>query len=199
MRNLIVLIAGLVTACGPPARYIPPPEATAADFSREVNGSFDAVWSRVTNVAGATFFNIRNFDKGSGLMTLDYSNLKSVGPYVSCGTVSGGVRLVSVPNTQPNSVFNYTTIKRIALQGTGNITIRSLGPRRTLVQMNSLYTLTAYDLDSDGELQPFVEWKFTTQEPDVQVVPVDFLTTQVTCLPSYRLEQRFLDAVSAPL
>jgi hypothetical protein len=77
MRNLIILIAAFVASCAPPARYSPPPAAKATDFYREVDGSFDTVWSRVTNVAGATFFNIKNFDKGSGLMTLDYSNLRS--------------------------------------------------------------------------------------------------------------------------
>jgi hypothetical protein len=196
---IVVAIALLVASCGPPAVYSPPPTASTTSFSRELNASYDTVWSAVTNVAGATFFSIKNFDKGSGLMTLDYANLRNVGPYVECGTVSGGLQLGTFPGISPNSVLNYSTAKRISLSGTGNITIRSMGPRRTLIQVNSLYTLAAFGVDANNVPVQLAVWRFTTREPDTQTLAVNFMPRPVTCRPSYKLEEDFLTEVSARL
>lgn len=193
---MIAMVA--LASCGAPVQYHSPTAAPTASFAREMNGSFDQVWSMVTNVAGATFFSIKNFDRGSGLMTLDYSNLRNVAPYVNCGTATGGVRLIDIPGAPANAVLNYTSANRIALTGTGNITIRSIGPKRTMVQVNSLYTLSLLRNTDAGPVRT-AQWRFTTQEADTEVVEVDFRPTPVTCQPSYKLEQEFLDTVASQL
>ena len=140
LQNLSALIAlVMLDGCGPPAAYIAPPSPGTTTFSREFNASFDQTWSAVTYVAGSTFFNIKNFDKGSGLLTLEYSNLRGgPGPFVTCGTVSGGFSNVTI-TPEPNSVLNHVLgMSRLTLSGQANITVRSSGSRRTTVQVNSL-------------------------------------------------------------
>jgi hypothetical protein len=196
--GLLPLFGSVLTSCGPPGAYVPPPTPPTSSFSRELPASFDQAWSAITNVAGATFFSIKNFDKASGLMTLDYSDLKVANAYIECGTMSGGMPLVSFPATRPNAVQNYMLISGLTLAGTGNITLRAVGPKRTQIQINSLYRLRAFRRTDQGNVV-VSEWKFTTRDADSEMAPVDFRNTQVTCRPSYKLEEEFLTEVEARL
>jgi hypothetical protein len=168
-------------------------------FSRDLNATFDQVWAAMTYVAGSTFFDIKNFDKGSGLMTLAYSNLRGgPGPYITCGTMTGGFPLGTI-TVEPNSVLNYIAL-RMSLSGRANITVRARGPGRTTIQVNSIYDLTV-----DGA-QPFQQqmvtighWQFTSRESDAQPVMIGLQQTLVTCRPSYKIENDFLTEVAARL
>ena len=195
---LLAAVAGaaLVSGCTP-AVYQAPPDAPTTTFSRELNASFDQVWSAVTYVAGSMFFNIKNFDKASGLMTLEYSDLRGgPGPYITCGTMTGGLPLFKI-TPEPNSVLNYFAA-RLELSGRANITVTSRGRNRTTVQINSLYDLAAYQ--RAGDVVVLVgKWKFTSREPDTQTVPIGLLRTAVTCRPSYKIEDQFLTEVGARL
>jgi hypothetical protein len=51
--------ASLLTGCVPVGAYQPPQAPQTLDYSREVNANFDATWSAITNVAGATFLTSR--------------------------------------------------------------------------------------------------------------------------------------------
>lgn len=186
-----------LTGCGTSV-YQPPPTPPTTDFSREFDAPFDRVWSAVTFVAGSTFFNIKNFDKGSGLMTLEYSNLRGgPGPYISCGTLSGGLPAFGVITPEPNSVLN-TIASYMTLSGRANITVRARGSRRTTVQVNSLYDLTVFQ--SLGNQRILVgHWQFSSREPDSQIIPVAFQRTNVQCQPSYKIERDFLTEVGARL
>jgi hypothetical protein len=188
----------LLAGCGPPSVYQPPPTPDTTEFSRDLNASFDQVWSAVTYVAGSTFFNIKNFDKGSGLMTLEYSNMRGgPGPYVSCGTMTGGLPPLGVITPEPNSVLNYIA-SYMTLSGRANITVRSRGPKRTTVQINSSYELTVYQ-GSPGNRVLIGQWQFTSREPDSKPVAIAFRRTTVTCQPSYKIESDFLTEVAARL
>jgi hypothetical protein len=198
MAAFVVML--LVGGCGGPAVYTPPPVPSTTEFSRDLNASYDQVWAAVTYVAGSTFFDIKNFDKGSGLMTLEYSNLRGgPGPYITCGIMTGGLPPLGVITPEQNSVLNYIA-SRMSLSGRANITVRARGPRRTTVQVNSLY-----DLEVDGHL-PFQEqlvlighWQFTSRESDAHPVMIGFQRTLVTCQPSYKIENDFLTEVAARL
>jgi hypothetical protein len=195
----VAFIVGLLASACAPAVYQPPPVAPTAEFSRDLDASFDQVWAAVTYVAGSTFFDIKSFDKGSGLMTLSYSNLRGgPGPYVTCGIMTGGLPL-GIITPEPNSVLNYIA-QQMSLSGRANITVRARGPRRTTVQVNSIY-----DLVVNGH-QPFQQqlvtighWRFTSREPDAQSVLIGLQPTLVTCRPSYKIEDDFLTEVGARL
>jgi hypothetical protein len=189
----------LVSGCGGPIVYQPPSAPATTEFSRDLDASFDQVWAAVTYVAGSTFFDIKNFDKGSGLMTLSYSNLRGgPGPYITCGTMTGGLPMGTI-TPEPNSVLNYIAL-RMSLSGRANITVRSRGLRRTTVQVNSIYDLT---VESHPPLQQDLaiigNWQFTSREPDSKPVMIGFQRTLVTCQPSYKIERDFLTEVAARL
>ena len=195
----------LAASCGPPPTYVPPAAPTAS-FSRELNASYDQVWSAMTNAAGANFFRIKHFEKVSGLMTLDYPDLRSMGSYVDCGSLPDWRPLNPVnpiSGTQPTSALNAALIwvYKFELSGTGNITVRAVGPKKTVIQINSQYDLLGFEhedkLDEHGQprLHVAYEWKFTTG--DLATQRVGFYN--ITCRPSYKIEEDFLKAVSARL
>jgi hypothetical protein len=193
-----MLGTGLLTGCATGV-YQPPQAAQTQSFSREVNANFDKTWSAITNVAGSTFFSIKNFDKGSGLMTLDYDNMRgNVGAYVTCGIVAGGQTPLRTIHPDPKSAINYMTGHEITLSGTANIMARPASDKQTTVQVNSQYTLSIYQKYSNQRTL-IGTWHFTSREPDTQMVDVNFRKTNVTCQPSYKLENDFLTEVGARL
>ncbi len=197
VQIVLCVVALLLSGCSPQI-YSPPPVADTTEYSRDLNASFDQAWSAVTYVAGSTFFNIKNFDKGSGLMTLDYSDLRGgPGPYITCGTLTGGLPPVGTITPEPDSVLNDIA-SFMTLSGRANITVRARGPRRTTVQVNSIYDLTV--VQGSPPYQHLVgHWQFTSREPDSQTVHIAFRNTLVTCRPSYKLENDFLTEVAARL
>jgi hypothetical protein len=187
-------VACVASACVPSV-YQTPPDPQTTEFSRELNASFDQTWSAVTYVAGSMFFDIKNFDKGSGLMTLEYSNMRGgPGPYITCGTMTGGLPLGKI-TPEPNSVLNYFAAQ-MSLSGRANITVRSRGAKRTTVQVNSLYDLTVYRRLGDNIVLAG-NWQFTSREPDTKIVPIGFERIAVTCRPTYKIENQFLTEVGA--
>lgn len=194
VNPFFLLIAGCVST----GIYQAPDAVQTQKFSRELNASSDQVWSAVTYVAGSTFFNIRNFDKGSGLMTLDYSNLRGgLGSYVSCGVMKNGSAPMQTITPEPNSVLNHIA-DFMSLSGSANITMRSASgkPPKTTVQINSQYVLTVYRAIGN-ERRVVGVWRFTSREADTQTVMVNFKPTAITCRPSYKIESEFLTEVGA--
>jgi hypothetical protein len=192
----LIFIPFLAGSCVPTI-YQPPPETQTTVFSREFDAPFDQVWAAVTYVAGSSFFDIKNFDKGSGLMTLQYSNLRGgPGPYITCGTMTGGLPLGTI-TPESNSVLNYIA-GRLVLSGRANITVTPRGKRRTTVQINSLYDLEV-DQRIGDELLLVGHWQFTSREADTHPVIIGLQTTAVTCRPSYEIERHFLTEVGARL
>jgi hypothetical protein len=194
----VPMLALALCGCVSGGAYQPPATPETTEFSEDLNASFDQVWSAVTYVAGSTFFDIKNFDKGSGLMTLVYTDLKGgPGPYVRCGTMIGGIPPFSKITDEPNSVLNYIA-GYMSLSGRANITVRSRGAKRTTVQVNSAYQLTV--LRDIGDVRALVgRWDFTSREPDSHPVRIGLTEITVTCQPSYKIEHDFLTEVSARL
>jgi len=191
----------LLTGCLPAGVYQPPQSPQTLDYSREVNANFDSTWSTITNVAGATFFNIKNFDKGSGLMTLEYDNMRgNVGAYISCGEFVSNQAALKNPHPDPKSVVNYMTIGEVQmhLSGRANVMARPVSDAKTLVQINSQYTLIMTKKVGD-KIEPIGEWNFTSREPDTKTVDVAYKPTNVTCQSSNKLENDFLTEVTARL
>lgn len=193
--------ASLLTGCMPTGVYQPPQAPQTLEYSREVSSNFDATWSTITNVAGATFFNIKNFDKGSGLMTLEYDNIRgNVGAYIACGEFVSNQAAYKNPHPDPKSAINYMTINdlQMHLSGSANVMARPISDSKTSVQINSQYTLTITRKVGD-KFESVGVWKFTSREPDTQTVDVAYKPTNVTCQSSNKLEKDFLTEVTARL
>ncbi|MDD2740365.1 MAG: hypothetical protein PHR94_15665 [Methylomonas lenta] len=205
INKVLVLTAlastNLLTGCVPAGVYQPPQAPQTLDYSREVNANFDATWSAITNVAGATFFNIKNFDKGSGLMTLEYDNMRgNVGAYVTCGEFVSTQAAYKNPHPDPKSAINYMTISDVQmhLSGRANVMARPVSDTKTNIQINSQYTLKITQKIGD-RIESIGEWNFTSREPDTKTVDVAYKPTNVTCQSSNKLENDFLTEVTARL
>lgn len=196
-----ILTASLLTGCAATGVYQPPQAPQTLDYSREVNANFDTTWTTVTNVAGATFFNIKNFDKGSGLMTLEYENIRgNIGAYVNCGEFASNQSASKSVHPNPKSVINYMSISDIVmrLSGKANVMARPASDTKTQVQINSQYTLVI-DKKIGDKMERIGEWHFTSREPDTQKADVSYHPTNVTCQSSNKLESDFLTEVTARL
>ena len=199
MPSSRALAAGLAIALLPltgcvQSNYQPPPTVATTRYSRDFDASYNQVWSAVTFVAGSMFFDIKNFDKGSGLLTLEFSHLASPGPYVTCGTLTGGLPAAGVVTPEPDSVLN-SIASVMSLSGRANIAVIARG-RRTTVQVNSLYDLTLLRAVPNG-VQSVGTWEFTSREAATRPVMNLFQRIDVTCRPSYKLENDFLTEVGA--
>jgi len=177
-----LILAASIAGC---AMYVPPTPASPEEFSRDINASYGQTWSAITYVAGASFFKIKAFERASGLMTLDF-DLRDVTPYVDCGSA------VNSTTHQTTPALLALGLSALSLSGTANITIRSEGRNRTAVQFNSQYTLEGFRPSPYGGLEKVAEWRFTSGTADTQNLGV-----QVTCRPSYKIENDFLTEVSA--
>ncbi len=187
----------LIAGCAPMGVYQPPASAQLQKFTRDMNGSYDTTWSAVANAAGASFFKIKNFDKGSGLMTLEYEDMRSnIGTYVTCGVMAGRGAPFRTITPEANSVLNYIATE-LVLSGGANITAKPISDNQTTVQINSQYQLSAYEVI--GQTRKLVgTWKFTSREPDTQQVRIPFNgNAAVTCQPSYKLENTLLTEIGA--
>jgi len=186
-RFLPLAVLVLLTAC---ATYVPPEPGSPEAYSRDLDASYDDTWSAITYVAGESFFNIKNFEKASGLMTLDF-DLKDVNPYVDCGTA------VNHMTNETEPALGALLLSGVSLSGTANIDIRAESRHRTAIQFNAQYTLTGYRIGPDGNPAPVVQWQFTSGNSDTETVSE--LNLPVTCRSSYKIEQDFLTEVSARL
>lgn len=184
-RDAILCLA-VTLALNGCATYVPPPPPPPEAFSRDLDASYSATWAAVTYVAGASFFQIKAFEKASGLMTLDF-DLKDVLPYVDCGSAVNTTTHMTTP------ALGSVGLSALSLSGTANINIMERGPKRTAIQFNSHYTLDGYIPDGYGHLVKAVEWNFTSATADTQPV----FGVAVTCRPSYKIERDFLSEVSA--
>jgi len=193
--------SNLLAGCVATGVYQPPQAPQTLDYSREVNANFDSTWSTITNVAGATFFNIKNFDKGSGLMTLEYDNIRgNIGAYVNCGEFVSNQSAQKTIHPNPKSVINYMTISDLImhLSGRANVMARPVADNKTQVQINSQYTLVI-DKKIGDKVERVGVWNFSSREPDTQKADVSYRPTNVTCQSSNKLENDFLTEVSARL
>lgn len=197
----LIASSSLLGGCVASGIYQPPQAPQTLDYSREVNANFDTAWTTITNVAGATFFNIKNFDKGSGLMTLEYDNIRgNVGSYVNCGEFASSQAPSKTSHPNPKSVINYMSINDIEmhLSGRANVMARPVSDSKTMVQVNSEYFLTVTKRIGD-KTHKLGEWHFSSREPDTQTADVSYKPTQVTCQSSNKLENDFLTEVGARL
>lgn len=193
--------AGVLTGCMPSGVYQPPQAPQTLDYSREVNANFDTTWTTITNVAGATFFNIKNFDKGSGLMTLEYDNIRgNIGAYISCGQFASSQAAPINPHPDPKSAINYMSINDIQmhLSGRANVMARPVSDSKTSIQINSQYKLVMTQKIGD-KIETIGVWNFTSREPETRAAYVAYKSTNVTCQSSNKLESDFLTEVTARL
>src|SRR6056297_1529733 len=179
---LIVVILGL-QGCAT-ASYTPP--ATGAvdpsEYTIVVNKPFDVAWQDLVNHASSTFFAIDQFEKDSGLMTLEFG-ASDLARFVDCGEWQDSTGFSGAYATHLARRFNAT------LSGKMNILVPPQDEEQSRVRVNARYILSA----------PPQTWTFDTgNSATVDVGTEAALGTGTglrTCKPTYVAENSVLDAL----
>lgn len=191
----IILTLGtfvLVTGCAT-GTYVPPDfSSQPSQYERIVNKPFDATWASLVDYASQAFFGIDNFEKASGLMTLNFGS-SNPSKFIDCGrmTVKGGVNSADMPYAKYLSQRFGATLK-----GRMNLVVRALQPNKTKVQVNARYVFTLPANQQIGTPQQV--WSFDSGGKDtINIAGATRGTISTrTCRPTYVAEQAILDAVS---
>ena len=138
MKYLAIFIFSFVLAsCAtiPQQTYSPP---TIVDYSNSItfNNSKDEVWAALVNSASSSFFAIKNFEKDSGLMTLDFGSSRPE-DFVDCGTWSGG-GFENIDYIQRNKAVGIG----MSLSGIMNLLVLAEDENKTTLRVNARYILT---------------------------------------------------------
>jgi len=144
-----------------------------------VNLPFEQVWTSLIEYSASTFFAIKNFEKDSGLITLQFGS-DNPSTYIDCGYLE-----------QQGTQNNGPTIEVLqkwgtsVLDGSMNIFVKEISPNRTQITINSRYIFTHVD--------PTVRWVWSFDSGGYDSVRHG--TIVLTCMPTHVAEQKILDGV----
>jgi hypothetical protein len=118
--------------------YSSPGTGSANQYERVLDMEKEKVWEALIEHASRKLFGITNFEKSSGLMTVSFGSAEP-SRYVDCGEWQGfGIW----PWKEPRQPYvDYITRNGGRLEGNMNISIRALGPSKTLVRVNAYYVV----------------------------------------------------------
>ena len=146
-------------------KYTPPNHNLDITDNIEINLDFETVWEGTIERATASFFDIDNFEKDSGLLTLSFGT-GSASEFVDCGQWDGRQWNGS------NHTFTgpYATYLETFLGGnfTGRmkVFIKSVSDNKTTITLNAHYVLeTPSRIEGSGIYEtrvPAMNWAFET-------------------------------------
>jgi len=155
MKITVLVLVLVMAGCAIDQRkyIVPSKRGTLPDKVYKVNEPFEKAWTTLIGYAPARFFTIKNTDKASGLITLNFGS-KRPGKYVDCGNVpiKNLIRLLPYINVVEKSGV-------VELLGTVNLSIKSINDNKTSVSFTTHYDLKI----KDGDL-PKQTWNFATNE-----------------------------------
>lgn len=185
MRTYIPLIVTVLFLQGcATASYTPPPTAAAdpSEYTIIVNKPYDVAWQDLINHASSTFFAIDQFEKDSGLMTLEFG-ASDAARFIDCGEWNDSTGFSGNYASHLAQRFNGT------LSGKMNILVSPEGDDQSRIRVNARYIFQA----------PPQTWTFDTGSSatvDVGTSAAMGTGTGVrTCKPTYVAENSVLDAL----
>jgi hypothetical protein len=172
----------LLGGCAP--KYNPPEPVSGAKkkYTETVNKSFDKTWTSLVSYAGKSFFSIDNFEKESGLMTLNFGATDPSG-FIDCGNTEIAIKgykgtLVNFFITQPN--------RSIELDGRMNVFVKEIDSNTSKVRVNARYVVTFTN--------PQKSWNITFDTGGSGKHHGNTVTSE--CRPTYKAEKALIEAVS---
>jgi len=199
IKLFVLLLTASLVSCATVqnSSYTPP---AAKNYANTIifDKSKDEVWSALVDSASSSFFAIKNFEKDSGLMTLDFGG--SAEDYVDCGTWTG------------NGLTDHNYIMRnkrmgfkMPLSGVINLLVLQLDANKTSLRVNARYIL---DMNASGSQYNFITGQnvgYSTSETfnfDSNGSDTIFISnaspgtsTSRTCQPNGEVESRIVDDV----
>ena len=186
--------------------YIPGEISNKYDNSRIINKPFDQVWKDFIEVIGQKFFAIKNFEKDSGLLTLEFSESYTPSNYVNGGkftaTASERARWEQAFRAEDQNklkdLYELDNADMFAkydggkLDGIANIVITEIDENKVKVKVNIRYIFT---------VPPGVNFSGLTISFDSNECGVGFFTAVLgtetrTICSTNQAEMRILDALN---
>jgi hypothetical protein len=202
--TLNILVVLLLTSCvaAVTSSYTPP---TTHSYSNSItfDNSKDEVWKALVNSASSSFFAIKNFEKDSGLMTLDFGASK-IEDFVDCGTWTGGGF-----NNANYIVRNKAVGNNMSLNGVMNLLVLESSENKTTLRVNARYILSMtgsrmqynYLTGSSYAIPTHNAWSFDSGGSDAIAVgnaaPGTIATR--TCSPTGLAETQIVESVKKAL
>jgi len=178
MKVLSLIVVGILiglSGCVKPPRYDPPPPPTFKENNVIViNKSFEEVWTALIDYASFSFFAIDNFEKASGLMTLDFG-AEDPDKFVDCGII--------YPSYDSVLEGPLEGLSRASLDGRMNLFVKSISENVTEVRVTARYIVTIYSQI----------WSFDTGDSDAKKWRT--VENEVICQPTHLAEENVLQAI----
>jgi len=181
--------------------YTPPDKLDKQSKVKKLNHtlsvSYDETWSALINAVSSEFFELQNYEKDSGLLTLNFDP-DAPADYFDCGqwtkSTTTGKGEFSGPYV---SWLKFSEEKKIKKQPSGkfnanmkiNLRVQSVSNNQTRISINTLYKIAAVRSNID------FKFKATSQSTQqVAISPPNISSTRV-CRSSYKLENELLNTI----
>jgi len=148
-----------------------------------VDKSFDDTWDALIAFTSQHFFGIQNYEKASGLLTLEFS--ARADEWVDCGSVN----IIEDRGGWPDrsNVVSFLEYADGQLRGRVNLTAVPLNEEETEVRVNAVYTVNAQNRT----------WSFATRDEDSKRLSNQRQEEVVKCVPTHRVENFIIEGISA--
>ena len=168
-----VTVVILATACG--ATYVPPNLAiNESHYSVTIDRPFSEVWANLIDHVSRSSFALKQVERASGLVTLDFGANAEVDKLVDCG------RAIWRRSGRDESMMTFYRGKGYPIELTGwmNVFLRASGANQTFVRVTARYTLRVGNLG----------WTFDTGQSATD--------GDRACRPSYLAERTILEGAA---
>jgi len=181
--------------------YTPPASLDEKSKVKKLNHTlsvgYDETWNALINAVSSDFFELQNYEKDSGLLTLNFDP-DTPEDYFDCGKWTKSTTTRKGEFSGPYvSWLKMSEEKKIKNQSPGkfmanmkiNLRVQSLSNNQTRVTINTLYKIAAARSNID------FKFKATSQSTQqVGISPPSISSTRV-CQSSYKLENELLDTI----
>ena len=180
--------------------YTPPvvPDNKPANqkLSYVMPAGFDKTWSALINAVSSDFFELQNYEKESGLLTLSYDP-DSPADYVDCGHWTRKTTDHSNDFAGPYVLWLKQSEQAGKKNGQGrfdmgmkiNLRVQALTDTSTQVELNALYKVSAAATNMDFKFK-----SGTVSTVEAPTSPNGIATTRM-CQSTYKLEDHLLDTI----
>ena len=190
MRITLVIFAGILILSGCSGKYTPPSFGSPGEYSVVIDESFDETWGKVIDYSSSTFFSIDNFEKESGLLTLEFGG-SDPSSFIDCGNFEAKSPKVNYNGSYVGYLETYANGN---LAGKMNISIKPVSETKTRVRVNARYIFSAIMPTNPPSSY---KWVFDTGSSKTLIVQNNAPGTSPrrTCKPTYAAESNIIEGI----
>jgi len=194
----LILILFYLMGCSFSAIYKPPEQSDSMlNYSKIINKNFDETWASLIDYSASTFFGIENFEKESGLITLNFG-ASNPEEYITGGYWKYDYQWGANQLHFEGDYVEYSSIYlNGVLIGKMNIVVKEVDSSHTKVTVNAKYIFSADVLNENRVRTATNTWSFESGNCDeLAIINPSKGTppTRIIC-PTYKAEEAILDAL----